>query len=283
MRNPFRRTPTDALSSLGLCAGEYELPHFPTATLRTLETIRDQEASIGQVAESLCVDPGLSVRVLKLVNSAGFGLRHAVEDLSHAVHLMGRAPLESMLISIAVRDALPNRPRPGFEPARFWRAAARRAAVARRLAALLCPAETSRVFTAALLQEMGVALLVEQRGDPYQALLERWRRGEAPLHELEREAFGWDHAQVGSAMCRHWELPEDLARAVAGHHDEPSSDSEVPAPVTLSAFLGEGDEDPGVDELVAAAEARHDLDRKALFELVEAGFQDADDLAQQLA
>ncbi len=91
---------------------DYELSPFPDAILRTMEVIRDEDSSLDQIAEALRRDPAVSVHVLKLVNSAAFGLRGAVDDLGHAVHLIGRSALESLLIAIGVRRALPRKSMP---------------------------------------------------------------------------------------------------------------------------------------------------------------------------
>ncbi len=258
---------------------EFELPSFPAATLRILEIIRDDATSPADVAESLLVDPGLSVRVLRVVNSASTGLRQSVEDVSHAVHLIGRSALESLIISVAVRGALPCKVQRGFDPGRFWRTAARRAALAKQLARELCPSEAVQCFTAALLQDMALPLLIQRKGERYAELLEKWHAGEAELHELERETFGWDHAQLGRVICERWQLPEDLGCAIGGHHADTDAEAEVPSPVRLAALLGETDEEAGVQRLVECASARHGLDRDRLLELVAEALEEGESLA----
>ncbi|MFQ5416076.1 MAG: HDOD domain-containing protein [Myxococcota bacterium] len=261
--------------------GSYELPHFPGPTLEALSALRDESSSLERIAETLSVDPSLSVRILSLVNSAGFGLRTAVDDLPHAVHLVGRSPLESLLISVSVRQVLPRKAT-GVEPRAFWKSASCRASAARRLAELLCPSESHRSFTAGLLQEMAVPLLAERRGGDYAAVLDCWRDGGPELHDLERESFGWNHAEVGLLMCQVWELPERLAVAIGGHHDAPSADPDVPDPVLLSAFLRESDFQPGVDALIDAVHQRHGVDRERVIEIVDASFEDAEGLSDLL-
>lgn len=274
----IRRNRKDAVRVLRKAVGDYELPHFPASTMEALAALRDEDSSLEQIAESLSVDPALSVRVLTLVNSAGFGLRAPVDALPHAVQLVGRSSLESLLISASVQQALPKRA-DGIDLGQFWKVAACRAATARRLAEVLCPAESHRSFTAALLQDMAIPLLAESRNGEYTALLDQWRDGGADLCELERELFGWTHADVGLLMCQVWELPERLAAAIAGHHEAPSPDLDVPDPVLLSAFLRDSDSEPGIDALVAAIHERHGLEEPQAHEIVEASFKDAEGLA----
>ena len=279
----LKRTRDEAQSALDSWIGGYELPQFASSTLETLNVIRNESAGLAEVAESLSVDPGLSVRVLRMVNSAGFGLRHSVDDLAHAIQLLGRADLELLLISNAVGGALHDEADSGFDEEAFWRMSAWRAVVARALAARLCPAERCLVFSACLLQEMAVPLLARQRGEPYQALLERARACEAPLFELERQEIETDHAEVAQAMCQAWELPERLAMAIGAHHADPGQVTDVPLPVLLVSRLRERDKVEDVEELASLAESLADVPAEDTASLVEDSAETADALAAMLS
>jgi len=278
----IRRNRNQAAEALREAVGGHALPHFPGAVLQALSTLRDESSSLEQISDTLSFDPGVSVKLLALVNSSAFGTRMPVDDLPQAVQLVGRATLESLLISMSVRKALPTET-PGFDATTFWRAAAYRAVVARRLAETLCPREAHRAFTAALLQEMAVPLLAECRGDDYRVLLERWREGGPGLCELEREAFGCDHAELGMLMCQTWDLPESLAVAVGGHHEAPGHENPAPDPVLLSSLLREPGPAPGIEELVVAARDLHGLHDGVVTELLEASLGDAEELGRLFA
>lgn len=276
----FRRDPA---KSLRKALGECELPTFPAATLEALDIIRDEEASLADVAKKLELDPELSVRVLRLVNSAGFGLRHAVDELPHAVQLVGRASLETLLISIGLREALPSTSMHGFDPARFWNAAWRRATTSRSFAARICPSEAPSMFTAGLLQDLAVPLLVQHVGEPYAQLLTSWREGGAELHEREREEFGWDHCEIGSGLCGRWGLPKTLATMVGSHHALADEEDELPVCLRLSALLREEGGEEGVDALLSAASELTDYDPETLSGLLETSFREAEAIAEQNA
>ena len=116
----------------------FELPRFSATTLQVLEALRCEEGDADTVAEVIERDPGLSVRVLGMVNSAAFGARSEVTGLAHAVQLVGRSALERLVISLAVgrrfRERFPGGPgmqrpgmrrpgmgRPGEDRPRCWR------------------------------------------------------------------------------------------------------------------------------------------------------------------
>ena len=102
---------------------DYELQPFPRAVMEVLRALRDPELDAEALAARVEADPGLVVQVLKTVNSAAFGLRQPVESVGHALAMMGRSRLESLVLALAVRDALPTVNRGAFESGRFWTAA----------------------------------------------------------------------------------------------------------------------------------------------------------------
>ena len=277
----FARTKTDPATELKAILDGYELPTFPGIYLEALQQVRDEGSSTATLADLLSSDPGLTMRLLRTVNSAAFGMRSSIKSVHHAVSMLGRGHLESMLISLASHSALPSDPCAGFEPERFWKTAARRAGTARALADRVDPSVRSECFTAALLQDMAIPVLCDRKGRSYAPLIERWHNGDGELQVMEREEFGWDHAQVAALMCNEWGFPESIAEAIASHHGSDNPDVRQLPPVTLSGLIGEVDEERGVEELVEQAHATMGLDRDQVRELVHESFRSAEEIAEQ--
>ncbi len=211
----WKRSP-DPRAELRRLIGDYQLPSFSAAAVSTLSLLRS-DADMSQIVERLMADPGLNVRILRTVNSSAFGLRHEVSNLEHAANLLGRSRIEPLVLAAAVGDSLPSPS--SIDTAGFWQTSACRACLARHLARSLDPSQETEVFTAALLQDMAVPVLAESFPDRYAALYERSIIDDSfTLQEMEQEAFGYDHAQVGAMMAETWDLPEPLISAVADHH-----------------------------------------------------------------
>ncbi len=228
-----------AEKALGKLLAGASPPTFPSLTLRVLREIRDPDATAEHIAEAIQWDPGLVVRILRTVNSTAYGPATPIQGLHHAVAYMGRAEIEQVVLALAVKSALPSTKAPGFEPGRFWTAAARRAALARRMADRLHPSTAGECFTAALLQDMGVPILAHARPADYGAVLQAWHGGEPRrLDELERAALGFTHADVGGILGRVWELPQVLAQAIF-HHHRGSEGRELQPALRLVALLRE--------------------------------------------
>jgi len=179
----------------------FELPTFPHVIADALGRLGDPDVAMSEVAAVLELDPGMSVKLLKLTNSAGFGMRNPVDSLHKAVTMLGRNQVESILIGSAARASVPTPRSPIFNTARFWRTAASRAIVATSISAIVEPTRRSETFTAALLQDMAMPVLVDHI-DGYDLLLKQWHGGEiADLAIAEQDQFGWDHASVSG---RRW-------------------------------------------------------------------------------
>ena len=278
----LKRKNTDPRAELRTVLGDFELPTFSGVVMQTLEKMRDPEASPADVGAILAADPGLSVRVLKTVNSASYSLRHTIVSLDKAVSLLGMAAVESLVLSVAVGTALPGGEAQGFQSARFWRAAARRATTARALAARIHPATAAASFTAALLQDMAVPVLATERTATYGPLLEHWHNSSDDLAALETSEFGWNHPEVATWMCSEWTLPEELGASVGSHHgvhSDGNRDLECPPAVALVSAIREQDDPEMIEQLVESIRGECGIPADDIVDMLENSFDSAEDLA----
>lgn len=266
------RDPAEALAET---LDEASVPGFPVVHNEVLRLLRNPLASLDEIGVACAKDPALSVRILKSVNCAN-GSKRPVKNLAHAVSLLGRGELESLVLALAVQAMSPKGPVFGYDHQAFWRASARRAAVARNLARLLSPRDAMASFTAGLLQDMAVPILASQKGKPYGELLEHWRHEGGSLDDMERKEFGWDHARVGGLLSIKWSFPEVLQDAIGGHHEH----AEL-APVRLVALMDEG-ESSNVDAVVACATEDYGAEADQVTEAIALGVEDGDAFASSL-
>ncbi len=238
----------------------YELPSFPTPVMNVLAKLRDPDCPIHDLAEDLEVDPGLHVKVLRTVNSVAFGLSHKVCSLEHAVSLLGRSRLESLVLSVGVKESLDREQTPDwFDMHNFWLSAARRATLARELAQILHPKTQAEAFTAGLLQDMAVPVMAALKGERYQNLYQHWQAAsESDLAELEYAEFHLSHPQLGAGIAERWEFPDLLINTVGSHHQTEEHEvdlavriasmvTDAPGPFDAAAFAGRISNEIGLD------------------------------------
>ncbi len=195
------------------------LPSFPALVADGLRMLRSPDTALTEVGHAIAADPGISAKLLRMANSTAFALRHPVRSVPHAVSLLGRGTVESMLLATMVAAATPKVKDAAFDARAFWGSAARRALMARAIARDVHSGHDSEAFTEALLHDMAVPFLLKSRGDKYRAVLVAAQAGEGSLVTLEREALGYDHAEVAGWMAEHWEFPQPLVNALAAHHE----------------------------------------------------------------
>jgi HD-like signal output (HDOD) protein len=270
---------TDPKTMFKKVLGDHDLPSFPDVVLKTLEKTRDPNASSGVIAQILAEDPGLTVRVLRTVNSAAFSPIKKIENLTQAISLMGMSSLESLVLSMGVSKTLLNEAVGGFNPKLFWQGSARRAYIAKALSQHLHPQKNMESFTAGLLQDMALPFLVKRKTEAYDKILKSWDNGERKLHEMEKETFGWDHAEVATLMCWEWKLPESLASAIGGHNQpEENGEHKRPAAVFLVSLIRNSKDNPGTEQLTEAAQEKYGMEPEMVKTLIEESFEQAEEL-----
>lgn len=183
-----------------------QLPPLPQAVLALQATLQDESASVAACALRIRQDPALTARLLRLANSAFYGVPGRVGSIDDAVQLIGLRSLRLLTMTAAVSMQFqPPRAPAGWLDG-FWRHALAVAHLAQGLAELRGHA-VERAYVAGLLHDIGRLVLVansaaadEQAGEP----------------AGDQDAD--DHAEVGAAVARHWHLPPAVTEAIAGHH-----------------------------------------------------------------
>ena len=281
MLNFFKRRKKDPKTELEELFTDYELPSFPVAVMNVLTALRNPDFSMNQVSKILEGDPGLHVKVLKTVNSAAFGLTKRVSNIHHAVTLLGRSRLETIVLSQAVNKTLPDVDYPFFNMHQFWLTSARRASLARVLANHIHPASEVEAFTSGLLQDMALPILVTVKTREYEKIMQSWSNDkESDLTAIEKEHLGYDHSYVGALIAEKWDLPEYLVNAIAGHHNSDEIQVE-PAIELVSHIRGDTVEDTS-EKLVDICVEKFGMDKETVIDIVTTAFEDAEELSKIL-
>ncbi len=197
-----------------------ELPVFPKVVHKALQVLDDPNKKIADVSEIIKFDQGLVANILKLTNSAIFGLRQQVTDLDTALALLGNQKIREVLVAGAALPYL-TRPLSGYEmsPEDLWLHSMGCAVITDVLGRRTGYAEKSTLFTAAILHDIGKIVLDIYVGPRLgEVLMISKQRGNS-FSEAEWIVLGTDHAVAGAAILSNWDFPPDICRAVRSHHD----------------------------------------------------------------
>lgn len=259
----FRRA-TDPKQALKELIGDFEIPTMSKAALQVLELLRDRDSKDAEIVALIEMDPGMNVRILRTVNSAAMGLSQTVKSVHHAITLLGRARLETLVLSTAVQQSVTKTEIEGFDPAAFWLQSSRRASAARALCKLLNDGVPAEVFTAALLQDIGVSLLAQAHGLKHADLVAQWIVSPTgPLSEWEQRELNQNHVEVGALLAQHWELPDFFIDSIAGHEDL-EADNGVPNSVKLVSVMRGDFVDSDIERVVEACTHVAEFDGETL-------------------
>ncbi len=199
------------------------LPSPPKVLSALTNLIADDDYDTSELARIIKTDAGLSARLLKVANSAFYGLASRVGSIDRAAVMLGREEILRIAMAAVAAALTPEQLR-GYDVAGrgLWFKNLVTAHLAEALAKRVegvCP---PIAFTTGLLLDVGKigldAFIVEER----EVVLELVRQREASFDDIERTTVGADHALVGSCMASSWSLPEVVCEAIAQHH-RPSS------------------------------------------------------------
>lgn len=208
--------PTKPVDLATVLAGAH-LPALPQSAVRLLELSQDPNNGPAEFAVPIEADPALAGQVLRFVNSSYFGFSRTISSVKLAISLVGVRTIKNFVLWSAIYSLMPN-PRCGrLEVQSLWVDSLRRALLARRLGQALQLSELEELFCSALLQDMSIPLLARELSREYAELLELREQGPRRLSDLERERFGWTHADASASLARHWRLPERLAELMEQH------------------------------------------------------------------
>ena len=189
-----------------------QLPPARAAALRVVQIVDNPRSSSSDVAAAAAVDPALTARMLRMANSAYYGLSGRVSSASFAVTVVGFATVRSLAAMSAAGFVSDKDLPPGFW-ARGAATAAGTTLLARRVGA--DPAEG---FCVGILHDLGSALLWRYAPGRHAALLARVSEDE-PVQVLERREYGATHATLCAEVLAAWHFPEELCSSIGHHHD----------------------------------------------------------------
>jgi len=198
---------------------------LPDIYWRLKEILDSHDYSMQDVAQLIVYDPGLTARMLRIVNSAYFGFAAKIDTVNHAVSILGVQQIRDLVLATAIADALGDYECEHLDIKQFWLRSVYRAIAARNLAGVCSLMDGERMFVAGLLS--GIGHLIMYQSIPVlaqQAQREASESGKA-LYLVEREVIGFDHARVASVLMKNWKLPDSLVTVIENHL-EPDPDAE---------------------------------------------------------
>ncbi len=200
------------------CTSIFTLPEI---YFRVREVVDDSNSTMGDLADVLKLDPAISARLLRIVNSPVYGFPKQVETISRAVSLLGTQAITDLVTATTVGKTFAGVPIQLMDVSKFWHRSVLCALLAGKIAKSCGIKDSERHFVEGLLRDLGHFVLYQYAPQRAQSALIEAGHLDVSLAEVERSNIGCDFAEVGAELVRSWGLPAQIEQAIR-HQLSPS-------------------------------------------------------------
>ncbi|MDY6837655.1 MAG: HDOD domain-containing protein [Thermodesulfobacteriota bacterium] len=202
-----------------------DLPPMSQAMHKARTVLADPNSSFKDLAIVFVTDQAIAARVLKLANSAYYGLSNQVSSIQHAAVVLGYRTLGE-LVTLASASELMGKGLKGYrmDADELWRHSLAVAFGSKFIAGKKNPALADDAFASGLIHDAGKLVLdgyIVERQQAFEASLSQ---GQGDLVSVEKEVLGVDHAEIASEICKRWNVPQKMATGIRYHHDPARSE-----------------------------------------------------------
>ncbi len=266
------------------------VPTVPQVITRVLQVMQDPNFDYADVVKAISSDAGAVSEILRLANSAFFGVRKKVVALRQALTLLGPRRTRSLLLGRYLVDSLNSRHVDGVDMGYFWRRSLTSGVLASNIAGKVAPKVREECFIAALLADIGMIVLTQALPARYAPIMAQYTpNGRFVPREKELEAVSATHPEVSAMILGHWSLPDQITTGVNLHHSAKPGDTEagqiariITASDMIAKLLCEVPDTTEIPQICAEASSVSRIDPGSLASLLTTVEAEIEELAEIL-
>ncbi|MDR3001233.1 MAG: HDOD domain-containing protein [Fibromonadaceae bacterium] len=221
-----------------------ELPTLPSVFFTVSKMLSEPRTSASDVGQAVSSDQVIASKILKIANSAFYGLTGRVNTVSHAIAVLGFSATKNIVLTTSVLSALNlKNPIKGFNLAAFWKHSAAVGAIAKLIAKEVLPSKQEEAFAAGLLHDIGKLVLAICAPEDFAKCINLAVGRKGLFLDAEKELLGVDHTDIAVWVNDKWKLPAEIAAALTNHHKDIAVSGkygELVAVVKLADVLARG-------------------------------------------
>ncbi|MBP8980962.1 MAG: HDOD domain-containing protein [Syntrophobacterales bacterium] len=196
-----------------------QLPAFPTIVHKVSELLKNDDYDVNEVVNVIKYDQAITANILKISNSAYFGVRQKIKSIHDAVIYLGQKNLLRALQTVTVSRIFAKRNAGyGMKTAELWEHSVSVALMSQILSRKIIRKEDAVLYTAALLHDVGKLVMGEYVQESSQQIFAIMSSGEYSFLEAEEIVIGINHADLGGRIAVYWNFPPEIHDAIAYHH-----------------------------------------------------------------
>lgn len=197
-----------------------DIATLPEVTSKIISAVDDPKSTAHDLHNIIKNDPALATKILKVVNSAFYGLPGQVSDLDRAIVLLGLSAVKNIAISASIsRLFTAEKISDQFSARDIWRHSVGVAVATRQFCTMIGKkAFAEEAFLAGLIHDLGILIERQAHPDQLAEIIGTAAKREKPFHTIETEALGVDHQLLGAALAAKWKFPRGLQTVLGYHH-----------------------------------------------------------------
>jgi len=204
------------------------LPSLPAIVSRLIQVVNSPDTSAEDAAKLIQRDPALTTKMLRLANSAFYGIPRSISSVSSAVVILGFNTIRSLVLSATVMKLFSSDSGKSIDKGMFWKHSIVCAMTAKTIVRQFINIrmmDPESAFCAGILHDIGKLIFSEFARKDYDDVCTYAKGKSIPLLQAETEILGINHADIGRILADKWALPLDLEYALVYHHDPAKAES----------------------------------------------------------
>lgn len=193
----------------------YDIPAVPMVAVRILRLIDDPKTTVDDLQKAIMADQALAARVLRIANSAFYGVRHNVDTVSEAITIMGFNTIRNLTLAVATREVYK---RFGLIEQKLWEHSLGVSIASGIIASTIPQVKNEEAVVAGLLHDVGKVIMNNAEPERFALLTQRVYEDRVTYSDIEEEVFGFTHAEVGQIFAEKWGFPDVLCDVIHYHH-----------------------------------------------------------------
>jgi diguanylate cyclase (GGDEF)-like protein len=198
---------------------EIEVPSLSPIAMKVILVAFQEDVSVNQLTDIVKIDPLLTTKILKVVNSSIFSHKQKITTLTRAVSILGMNIIKNIALCISILESFPFTNIGGFDYRKFWELSLCSALICRFTAREFNRKLEEEAFMAGLLQNIGSLVLAKHFPFKYSEIIESYFHKNYDITELEINEWGIDHLNMGNMLLKKWNFPDIFTNVVLYHHN----------------------------------------------------------------
>ncbi|MCF8068782.1 MAG: HDOD domain-containing protein [Desulfobacterales bacterium] len=195
-----------------------QIPTLPIVSKQIMDLLKDPDASLNKIVDLIEKDVSLTVKILKVANSAFYGTLSKVSSIDHALVVIGLGEVRSILYAFSIYNFFPKTTEDTIDRSQFWKHSIVCSQVARYLSQYFEIPQNDSLFISGLIHDMGKIVFDQYFHDEFMEIHQYVEKHNTTFSKAEKEVIGITHYQVAAKLLQKWNFPKEVILQVFYHH-----------------------------------------------------------------